>query len=195
MCANSLKYTTALRVFVNPSFCPTAPGLSYVTMIICPQRSSSSSSHRERRSSTAVISPLVPVQLSVASSSPSPTVVSSSPAPTTSTSGGHHCPESRSGSAVSCDHCWNRMDEKGRVQRRKTKYWCPKCRANLCIVPCFQQYHESGVGSGSGGSELGGSELAPTKSRSPFERSASSSSASSSHLLSVPKNLSKTSSI
>ncbi|KAJ0183981.1 hypothetical protein K1T71_000404 [Dendrolimus kikuchii] len=30
----------------------------------------------------------------------------------------------------------------GRILRRKTQYHCPECRTNLCIVPCFHEYHE-----------------------------------------------------
>ncbi|CAG0881074.1 unnamed protein product, partial [Darwinula stevensoni] len=59
---------------------------------------------------------------------------------TTKTRG--HCPELRSGSAVGCDYCWNKTDPEGRIQRRKTKYRCPECGANLCIVPCFQEFHK-----------------------------------------------------
>ncbi|CAG0919808.1 unnamed protein product [Notodromas monacha] len=96
--------------------------------------SSNMSSHNERRTKMHVMF----------STSQQPSVPGVESALVISTpSLAHHCPESRYGSAVSCDYCWNKVDEKGRVQRRKTKYWCPKCRANLCIVPCFQQYHHS----------------------------------------------------
>jgi len=47
----------------------------------------------------------------------------------------------RDGPALGCNYCWNSTDENGRVQRRKTKYHCPECRTNLCIVPCYQRYH------------------------------------------------------
>ncbi|XP_076228427.1 BTB-protein-VII isoform X1 [Nomia melanderi] len=56
-----------------------------------------------------------------------------------------HCPVLRPGPALGCNHCWNPMDARGRSLRplrRKTKYHCPECQANLCIVPCFQEYHE-----------------------------------------------------
>ncbi|XP_043526171.1 protein tramtrack, alpha isoform-like isoform X2 [Frieseomelitta varia] len=53
-----------------------------------------------------------------------------------------HCPVLRPGPALSCKHCWNTIDAHGRTLRRKTKYHCPECQANLCIVPCFQDYHE-----------------------------------------------------
>ncbi|KAI5734332.1 hypothetical protein M8J77_005168 [Diaphorina citri] len=53
-----------------------------------------------------------------------------------------HCPELRQGPALGCNFCWNTIDAHGRILRRKTKYHCPECQTNLCIVPCFQQYHE-----------------------------------------------------
>ncbi|XP_033354242.1 protein tramtrack, alpha isoform isoform X1 [Bombus vosnesenskii] len=53
-----------------------------------------------------------------------------------------HCPVLRPGPALGCKHCWNTIDAHGRTLRRKTKYHCPECQANLCIVPCFQDYHE-----------------------------------------------------
>ncbi len=54
-----------------------------------------------------------------------------------------HCPKARDGPALGCNYCWNTTDANGRILRRKTKYHCPECQANLCIVPCFQQYHEA----------------------------------------------------
>nr|XP_012236052.1 PREDICTED: mucin-5AC [Linepithema humile] len=53
-----------------------------------------------------------------------------------------HCPVLREGPALGCNHCWNTIDDHGRILRRKTKYHCPECQINLCIVPCFQEYHE-----------------------------------------------------
>lgn len=53
-----------------------------------------------------------------------------------------HCPMIRPGSALGCNYCWNTVDNHGRILRRKTKYHCPECQTNLCIVPCFQEYHE-----------------------------------------------------
>ncbi|XP_032678832.1 uncharacterized protein LOC116847682 [Odontomachus brunneus] len=53
-----------------------------------------------------------------------------------------HCPVLREGPALGCNHCWNTIDAHGRILRRKTKYHCPECQINLCIVPCFQEYHE-----------------------------------------------------
>lgn len=53
-----------------------------------------------------------------------------------------HCPLLREGPALGCNHCWNTIDAHGRILRRKTKYHCPECQINLCIVPCFQEYHE-----------------------------------------------------
>ena len=53
-----------------------------------------------------------------------------------------HCPKAREGPALGCNYCWNTTDVNGRILRRKTKYHCPDCQANLCIVPCFQAYHE-----------------------------------------------------
>ena len=54
-----------------------------------------------------------------------------------------HCPKAREGPALGCNYCWNTTDVNGRILRRKTKYHCPECQANLCIVPCFQKYHEA----------------------------------------------------
>ena len=54
-----------------------------------------------------------------------------------------HCPKEREGPALGCNYCWNTTDLNGRILRRKTKYQCPDCQANLCIVPCFQAYHEA----------------------------------------------------
>lgn len=48
----------------------------------------------------------------------------------------------RPGPALGCNYCWNTIDSHGRILRRKTKYHCPECQTNLCIVPCFQEYHE-----------------------------------------------------
>ncbi|XP_015517421.1 longitudinals lacking protein, isoforms H/M/V isoform X1 [Neodiprion pinetum] len=53
-----------------------------------------------------------------------------------------HCPVQRPGPALGCNHCWNTIDAHGRILRRKTKYHCPECQTNLCIVPCFQEFHE-----------------------------------------------------
>ncbi|XP_014470174.1 PREDICTED: protein tramtrack, alpha isoform isoform X3 [Dinoponera quadriceps] len=53
-----------------------------------------------------------------------------------------HCPVLREGPPLGCNHCWNTIDAHGRILRRKTKYHCPECQINLCIVPCFQEYHE-----------------------------------------------------
>ncbi|XP_011054646.1 PREDICTED: protein tramtrack, alpha isoform isoform X1 [Acromyrmex echinatior] len=53
-----------------------------------------------------------------------------------------HCPVLRQGPALGCNHCWNTIDAHGRILRRKTKYHCPECQINLCIVPCFQEYHD-----------------------------------------------------
>ena len=47
------------------------------------------------------------------------------------------------GKPEGCNYCWNTTDPNGRILRRKTKYHCPDCQANLCIVPCFQAYHEA----------------------------------------------------
>ncbi|XP_019867561.1 longitudinals lacking protein, isoforms H/M/V isoform X1 [Aethina tumida] len=53
-----------------------------------------------------------------------------------------HCPVVRPGPALGCNFCWNTVDTHGRILRRKTKYHCPECQTSLCIVPCFQEYHE-----------------------------------------------------
>ncbi|XP_059350479.1 protein tramtrack, beta isoform-like isoform X3 [Daphnia carinata] len=76
-----------------------------------------------------------------------PGVSSSPPVSTPSTNG--HCPVLRTGAALGCNYCWNTNDSHGRILRRKTKYHCPDCQANLCIVPCFQEYHEKYVSSSS----------------------------------------------
>lgn len=55
-----------------------------------------------------------------------------------STPSNGHCPVLRTGAALGCNYCWNTNDSHGRILRRKTKYHCPDCQANLCIVPCFQ---------------------------------------------------------
>jgi len=62
-----------------------------------------------------------------------------------------HCPKARDGPALSCNFCWNTTDGSGRILRRKTKYHCPECQTNLCIVPCFQQFHEALENEGMGG--------------------------------------------
>ncbi|XP_062554797.1 uncharacterized protein LOC134219912 [Armigeres subalbatus] len=49
-----------------------------------------------------------------------------------------HCPVVREGPALGCNFCWNTK----RILRRKIKYHCPECQTNLCIAPCFQEYHE-----------------------------------------------------
>ncbi|XP_008192144.1 protein tramtrack, alpha isoform isoform X2 [Tribolium castaneum] len=59
-----------------------------------------------------------------------------------------HCPVVRTGPALGCNYCWNTVDTHGRILRRKTKYHCPECQTNLCIVPCFQEYHERHVSAG-----------------------------------------------
>lgn len=74
------------------------------------------------------------------SSSTSATASSSSSGEPVHRSG--HCPALRPGPALGCNFCWNSVDSCGRVLRRKTKYFCPECHINLCIVPCFQEYHE-----------------------------------------------------
>lgn len=72
----------------------------------------------------------------------SPRHFASAPAPPAMEQFGH-CPKAREGPALSCNFCWNTTDGSGRILRRKTKYHCPECQTNLCIVPCFQQYHEA----------------------------------------------------
>ena len=55
----------------------------------------------------------------------------------------NHCPKERDGPALGCKYCWNTTDENGRILKRKTRFHCPDCQTNLCIVPCFQAYHEA----------------------------------------------------
>ena len=71
-----------------------------------------------------------------------PQVGATAPAPIRQASTPGHCPVLRGGPALGCNYCWNSTDPQGRVQRRKTKYHCPECRTNLCIVPCFHEYHK-----------------------------------------------------
>lgn len=66
----------------------------------------------------------------------------SASSPQTGSPRSSHCPVVRSGPALGCNFCWNTVDAHGRILRRKTKYHCPECQTNLCIVPCFQEYHE-----------------------------------------------------
>ncbi|XP_062551983.1 uncharacterized protein LOC134217222 [Armigeres subalbatus] len=49
-----------------------------------------------------------------------------------------HCPVVREGPALGYNFCWNTR----RILRQKPKYHCPECQTNLCIAPCFQEYHE-----------------------------------------------------
>ncbi|CAH2103692.1 unnamed protein product [Euphydryas editha] len=69
----------------------------------------------------------------------SDSIISESPSQTQRAS---HTPAVRSGPPLSCNFCWNTVDECGRILRRKTQYHCPECRTNLCIVPCFHEYHD-----------------------------------------------------
>ncbi|XP_029734324.2 uncharacterized protein DDB_G0271670 [Aedes albopictus] len=84
-----------------------------------------------------------------------------------------HCPVVREGPALGCNFCWNTIDAHGRILRRKTKYHCPECQTNLCIVPCFQEYHErqsaenpAPTGNDSGGGGGGGSSGSGTSGKS-----------------------------
>lgn len=75
-----------------------------------------------------------------------------------------HCPVIRPGPALGCNFCWNTIDGHGRILRRKTKYHCPECQTNLCIVPCFQEYHarldnETAAASSSGAAGSGENQL------------------------------------
>nr|XP_045598137.1 protein tramtrack, beta isoform-like isoform X3 [Procambarus clarkii] len=71
-----------------------------------------------------------------------PSLAVTAPMPDRSASSPGHCPVLRGGPALGCNFCWNSTDPQGRVLRRKTKYHCPECRTNLCIVPCFHEYHK-----------------------------------------------------
>ncbi|KAK7078365.1 hypothetical protein SK128_018875 [Halocaridina rubra] len=73
---------------------------------------------------------------------PIPQISSADPSPIRQVSAPGHCPVLRGGPALGCNYCWNSTDQQGRVLRRKTKYHCPECRTNLCIVPCFHEYHK-----------------------------------------------------
>ncbi|XP_045531199.1 BTB/POZ domain-containing protein 18-like isoform X2 [Pieris brassicae] len=92
-------------------------------------------------STSATIPTSQSVTLPVTSTSTScETVTTDSNAQTTRAS---HTPAVRSGPPLSCNFCWNTVDECGRILRRKTQYHCPECRTNLCIVPCFHEYHDA----------------------------------------------------
>ncbi|KAM3968490.1 uncharacterized protein ACR2FA_009168 [Aphomia sociella] len=78
-------------------------------------------------------------QPSTSTSDTPPDVATPMTAPTPRVS---HTPAVRSGPPLSCNFCWNTVDECGRILRRKTQYHCPECRTNLCIVPCFHEYHD-----------------------------------------------------
>ena len=96
----------------------------------------------------------------------------------------YHCPILRVGPALGCFYCWNTTDATGRSLRRKTKYECRECSVNLCIVPCFQEFHkEMSKKQISGG---GPSTVVISTTSSQVERR---------NYLSVPKILVKTSSI
>jgi hypothetical protein len=34
------------------------------------------------------------------------------------------------------------MNGRKKMKGMMTKYFCPDCQVNLCIVPCFQAYHK-----------------------------------------------------
>lgn len=80
---------------------------------------------------------------STATATPPPSTSVAVATPVTVTEQFTHCPKEREGPALGCNFCWNTTDVNGRILRRKTKYHCPDCQANLCIVPCFQAYHEA----------------------------------------------------
>ncbi|KAF7988084.1 hypothetical protein HCN44_007578 [Aphidius gifuensis] len=85
---------------------------------------------------------IVPPEFLRSSSTPQISTTSSSLEPRSSDQRQGHCPVQRPGPALGCNHCWNTVDTHGRTLRRKTKYHCPECQINLCIVPCFQEFHE-----------------------------------------------------
>lgn len=95
-----------------------------------------------------------------------------------------HCPVLRPGPALGCNFCWNTVDSHGRILRRKTKYHCLECRSNLCIVPCFQEYHERYVVGGTSSSV-----------QNPVDTPVLSPGGSNSNPVSILKHLPKTSSI
>ncbi|XP_037085690.1 uncharacterized protein LOC119106189 [Pollicipes pollicipes] len=89
--------------------------------------------------------PLMPMVVSQSQSVPQILLTSADDAAPAERSLGcrSHAPVLRDGPAVSCSHCWNTEYSQGRTLRRKTKYMCRDCSVSLCIVPCFQEYHES----------------------------------------------------
>ncbi|XP_043235305.1 protein abrupt-like isoform X1 [Amphibalanus amphitrite] len=90
--------------------------------------------------------PLMPVVVSQSQSVPQILLTSADeaqPPSERSPSCRSHAPVLRDGPAVSCSHCWNTEYSQGRTLRRKTKYMCRDCSVSLCIVPCFQEYHET----------------------------------------------------
>lgn len=50
-----------------------------------------------------------------------------------------HSPVLRHGPLLRCSYCWKTGDG---TARRMTQYHCPDCEENLCLVPCFKEYHE-----------------------------------------------------
>ncbi|XP_049885382.1 uncharacterized protein LOC126380159 [Pectinophora gossypiella] len=81
-------------------------------------------------------------QSSSSSGTPSTSLEAAGEASAPQTTRASHTPAVRSGPPLSCNFCWNTVDECGRILRRKTQYHCPECRTNLCIVPCFHEYHD-----------------------------------------------------
>ncbi|XP_072380148.1 uncharacterized protein [Diabrotica undecimpunctata] len=78
-----------------------------------------------------------------------------------------HCPVVRLGPALGCNFCWNTVDKHGRIIRRKTEYHCPECQTNLCIVPCFQEYHKTQAIGGATNLDP----LLPSSSNKPYSKS------------------------
>ncbi|XP_065561404.1 uncharacterized protein LOC136027901 [Artemia franciscana] len=67
-----------------------------------------------------------------------------SPQPFIPTANSGHCPVQRNGPALGCIYCWNSViPGTMKILRRKTKYCCPECQVNLCLVPCFQIFHDN----------------------------------------------------
>uniref|UniRef100_A0A6M2DVR2 Protein tramtrack alpha isoform isoform x2 n=1 Tax=Xenopsylla cheopis TaxID=163159 RepID=A0A6M2DVR2_XENCH len=98
--------------------------------------------HQQRPISPSIVIVNEPPSQELRRSESSPQNFSLRDMDTTSNTRSSHCPAVRPGPALGCNFCWNTIDAHGRILRRKTKYHCPECQTNLCIVPCFQEYHE-----------------------------------------------------
>lgn len=145
--------TFPIRQHSYPSQSPTAPGGAvYVhrhsqtpTVVKCVSTATEESSRTT--SSPSILMETVPIVRIISESKTNSFILQQRAedlkaiTETTEVNRAGHCPVLRPGPALGCNFCWNTIDAHGRILRRKTKYHCPECQTNLCIVPCFQQYH------------------------------------------------------